>query len=163
MATRLRLLLDECLPAELAEEISSHKSLNVEWINNTLMANRGMKDADVMAYARENRRIMVTLEGRLNEKVFHVCTHPGILVFKAVQRHEAVKAGMFLALMRSGVRTRCRNSVTYLRLEGKSTRTIAIFNERDDQGVVQKTVFDLDRRKVIEATRENFARADCRY
>ena len=163
MTTKLRLLLDECLQAPLAEDIAKQKSLNVQWIKDTSMANCGIADTDIVNYARKNRRIVVTSEGRLNEKKFLVCTHPGIIVLKAIHRHEAVMAGMFRALVGSGVRARCRHSVTYLRRDSASTRTIAIFKERDDLGVLQETVFDLEHRNVIEATRENFKKLDCKY
>ena len=164
MATKLRLLLDECLQGPLAEEIAKYSSLNVEWINDTLMANCGFEDEGVIAYARSERRIVVTPEGRLNEKKFKICTHPGIVVFKAARRHEAVKAGMFRDLILSGVRSRCRHSVTYLKLDDTRTRTIAVFRERDGQGNVQETVIDLTQNNtIIKTTRDTFSKPECRY
>lgn len=45
-----------------------------------------------MAYAKRERRVLVTTEGRLNEKEYTICTHEGIIVINATRRHEAEKA-----------------------------------------------------------------------
>jgi predicted nuclease of predicted toxin-antitoxin system len=161
LPTKLRLLLDECLEGPLAGDIAKHKALNVEWINDTLMASRGFTDQNVVDYAREQRRIVVTTEGRLNEKKFTICTHPGIVVLKATRRHASLRAGMFHALVASGHRSRCNHAVTYLKLDETATRTIALFKERDDNGVVQETTIDLTQRVIIGATRTDFTKQAC--
>jgi predicted nuclease of predicted toxin-antitoxin system len=142
LATKLRLLLDECLEGPLAAEIAQHRSLNVEYINETTLGNRGTTDETVVNYARQNRRIVVTPESRLNEHKFKICTHPGILIFKATKRH-ASHAGMLRDLMLSGVRSRCRHAVTYLKLDDTCTKTIAIFKERDRLGNIRETSVSL--------------------
>ena len=163
MANRLRLLLDECLQGPLAKDIGKHKSLDVEWINDTLMGNRGFADESVINYAREKRRIIVTPEGRLNEKKFTICTHPGIVVIKASKRHQSIKAGMFHDLVTSGLRSRCRHAVTYLKLDDTATRTIAIVKERDEMGAIQETIFDLTQRTTIKTTHTQFSKAACQW
>jgi len=149
LTNRLRLLLDECLEGPLAASIRGHRSLDVQWINDTTMGNRGFADENVVEYAKRTRRIVVTPEGRLNEKKFTICTHPGIVVIKATKRHEAIKAGMFRDLVTSGIRSRCNHAVTYLKLDDTATRTIAVIKERDEKGTVQETIFDLTQRKPI--------------
>jgi predicted nuclease of predicted toxin-antitoxin system len=164
LTTKLRLLLDECLQGPLAEEIAKFSSLNVEWITNTLLGNCGFADENVVAYARQERRIVVTAESRLNERKFIICTHPGILVFKATKRHEAIKAQMFSTLIKSGIRVKCKHAVTYLKLDETGTRTIAHFKEKDERNVIQETIVDLTHNKILKSTRDgDFPRSPCAY
>ena len=162
LTTKLRLLLDECLHGPLAEEIGKYTALNVEYINETLLANCGLQDDSIVAYAKQTSRIVVTPEGRFNEHKFTICTHPGILVFKATKRHDVVKATMFRDLMMSGVRARCQHAVTYLKLDDTATRTIAIFKERDGQGQIQTTMLDL-KHMSVEKRQPDFQKPKCRY
>ena len=140
MTTKLRLLLDECLEGPLAAEIAKYSALNVEYINETFLSNRGTSDRAVVDYARQSGRIVVTPETRLNEHQFRVCTHPGILVI--VSRIQALRTKMFSDLMRSGVRARCRHAVTYLRTNDRA-RTVVMFKERDESGIVRETTMEL--------------------
>ncbi len=118
MTTNLRLLLDECLPRELAEQIRTFHAVNAEWISEIQQLRaRKTTDAAVVAYATEQRRIVVTVEGRFNERKFKICTHPGIIIFKATKHHEAVKAEIFRKFMRSGKRSKAKHAVTYLYLQ----------------------------------------------
>lgn len=130
--TNLRLLLDECVVRPMAEASKSFGSLKVEYVNDTLLANIGLQDEQLVEYARKNNRILVSVEGCLNEKKFPICIHPGIIVIKATRRHDALKSRMFKDLIRSGTRRRCNHSVTYWRLDDTGTRTVATFKERDD-------------------------------
>jgi predicted nuclease of predicted toxin-antitoxin system len=148
--TNLRLLLDECVVRPIAEAIKSFRSLKVESVNDTLLANIGFQDEQLVEYARKSNRILVTSEGRLNEKQFPICTHPGIIVIKATQRHDALKSRMFKDLIRSGTRRRCNHAVTYLRLDDTGTRTVATFKERDDTtSAVGTSRIDLTSGKVL--------------
>ena len=148
--TSLRLLLDECLVRPLADNIKSFRALKVQYVNDTLLSNVGFEDEDLVNYARENNRILVTTESRLNEKRFLICTHPGIIVIKATKRHDVLKSKMFTDLMRSGIRRRCNHAVTYLRLDDTGTRTVATFKERENAtGPVQICEIDLTKGKVL--------------
>ena len=116
MKTNLRLLLDECLQGELAEEIKTWKKIKAEWVCDIpSLRGRSLPDEELMRHAQSRKSILVTVEGRLNEKRFEICTHHGILVFKATKRHESVKAQIFKKLMLCGERKLCNHGVTYLR------------------------------------------------
>jgi predicted nuclease of predicted toxin-antitoxin system len=140
LTTKLRLLLDECLEGPLAAQIAKYSALNVEYINETFLSNRGTSDRAVVDYARQSRRIVVTPETRLNEHQFSICTHPGILVL--ISRNQSLRTKMFSDLMRSGVRARCQHAVTYLRINDHA-RTVVLFKERDESGIVRETTLEL--------------------
>ena len=160
MTTKLRLLLDECLEGPLASEIANCKALNVEYINETFLANRGTSDRAVVDYARQARRIVVTTETRLNEHQFLICTHPGILVIASPNHSMRVK--MFSDLMRSGVRGRCRHAVTYLKRKD-STRTVVVFKERDELGILHETVIELGGRRPSGTATPSFIKPKCKW
>ena len=115
--TSLRLLLDECVDLTLRDDINAlSRSLKVEWVGELPFANTGYSDQDIVKYATDNNRIIVTTESRFSEKQFPICTHPGIIVIKAVAHHASYKSRMFKDLAQSGLRRRCNHAVTYLRL-----------------------------------------------
>ena len=157
VTTSLRLLLDECLVQPLAEDIKTlGRSLKVEHVNDSLLANIGFADVKLVAYAKKRRQIVVTTEGRLNEKRFSICTHPGIIVIKATKRHAALKSKMFRDLVRSGDRKRCKHAVTYLKLDDTGTRTIATFKFKEPAmaiGVLREYTVDLTSGSVLSDLR----------
>ena len=129
MSTNLRLLLDECLQGELAEEIKTWKKLHAEWVCDIpSLRGRSVPDEELMRHAQERKSILVTVEGRLNERRFEICTHHGIVVFKATKRHESIKAQIFKKLMLCGERKLCKHGVTYLRSEE------IVFRRKGDDG-----------------------------
>lgn len=111
MTTDLRLLLDECLRDELAECIKKWSAVNAKWVNDSTDL-PGTTDCDLMDIARAENRIMVTVETRLTEKQFPICTHPGIIVFRARKHNREI---IFKNFMLSGQRARARKAVTYLK------------------------------------------------
>jgi len=159
LTTKLRLLLDECLEGPLAGEIAKYGALNVEYINDTFLSNRGTSDQAVVDYARQARRIVVTPETRLNEHQFSICTHPGILVIAS--RNHGLRVKMFNDLMRSGVRARCHHAVTYLRINDHD-RTVVVFKERDDSGIVHETLLELGDGPTL-AAKPPFAKPKCKW
>jgi hypothetical protein len=115
LKTTLRLLLDECLQGELAEEIKNWKKVKAEWVCDIpSLRGRKVPDEELMRYAQSRKSILVTVEQRLNEVRFEICTHHGIVVFRAVKRHESIKAQIFRKLMLCGERALCKHGVTYL-------------------------------------------------
>ena len=140
MSTKLRLLLDECVPEAVKQEIRSCSGVSsVEEISSSHpLGNNSTPDTEVVAYATRNKRILVTVEGRLNEKVFTICTHEGIIVINATRRHETAKARLFTRFMQSGERGRSGHAVTKLRLN----RSERIFRTPD--GFIESEFFDLD-------------------
>ena len=113
MSWNLRLLLDESVPNDLAEELMQHPSLNVEYARS-MPKLKGKGDPVLMKYADETRRIMVTTEYSMNEHSFAICTHPGIIVFANRKRHKDISTDLFQRFMRSGHRQRCHHAVVYL-------------------------------------------------
>lgn len=134
MSTKLRLLLDECVPGPLVLEIQACTGiLSVEVIDaNHFMGNCRTPDDAVVAYATQEGRILVTTEGRLNEKKFKICTHPGIIVIKTSQKHESEKAKLFTRFMQSGHRGKCLHAVTKLRDRG------SVRLERSEDGTIRE-------------------------
>lgn len=112
--------------------------LNIESINaEHPLGNRKTPDKEIIRYATRENRIVITVEGRLNEKKFPICTHPGIIVFKAVKRHDAEKAKLFKRFMQSGHRSGSKHAVTRLRLEG------SVRLELDVDGNIRETSLDI--------------------
>jgi predicted nuclease of predicted toxin-antitoxin system len=120
LSTKIPLLLDECVPAPLAREIettsgiSSFEAITAEHP----LGNKGTPDNVVVKYATDAGKILITVEKRLNEKLYKICTHSGIIVISGTKRHEVEQAKLFARFMRSGHRGRSAHAVTKLRLEG---------------------------------------------
>ena len=135
MKTDLRLLLDECLQGELAEEIKKWGKVRAEWVCEIdSLRNRRVSDEELMRHAQARKSILVTVEGRLDETRFQICTHRGIVIFKAKKRHESVKAVIFRKLMLCGKRKLCWHGVAYLRMEE------IVFRRRATDGKLFDTV-----------------------
>jgi predicted nuclease of predicted toxin-antitoxin system len=120
LSTKIPLLLDECVPAALAKAIevapgiSSFEAITA----NHPLGNIGTPDQDLVKYATDRGRILITVGKRLNEKLYKICTHSGIIVISATKRHETEQAKLFARFMRSGHRGGSGHAVTKLRLEG---------------------------------------------
>jgi hypothetical protein len=107
----------------LADEIKKWSALNVVWVNDTVTLPSTDDDA-LMNEARSQNRILVTEETRLDETKFKICTHPGIIIFRAKKRHSATKAEMFRLFMLSGYRPRAKKAVTVLKVEDVTFREL---------------------------------------
>jgi predicted nuclease of predicted toxin-antitoxin system len=113
LSTNLRLLLDESVTDVLADLIrKSSAAISVEYIRE--MPIKGINDLGVVNYARQESRIVVTTETRMNHKTFPVCTHPGIIVLSGKSRHESIHAGVFQKFLLSGHRKEAQDAVTFL-------------------------------------------------
>jgi hypothetical protein len=127
-------LLDECLQGELAEEIKAWGKVRAEWVcDNVALRSQKITDESLMKYAQKTKSIFVTVEGRVDEKRFTICTHKGIIVFKAARRHESVKAQIFRRFMLCGKRKLCRHAVTYLK------NNEVTFRRRGNDGALNDT------------------------
>lgn len=140
MSKKLRLLLDECVPTTIAREIENCSGISsLEAITAAHpLGNRKTSDPEIIAYAKQERRVLVTTEGRLNEKEYTICTHEGIIVINATRRHEAEKAKLFTRFMQSGHRAKSPHAVTKLRLK-RSERL-----ERAPDGSIRSIPLDFD-------------------
>lgn len=132
MKTDLRLLLDECVQLGLVNAIKEHNSVQAEWVNDSKTL-PSTSDEGLMKLAKDENRILVTVEGRIDDKKFKICTHPGIIVFRAKSQSDAVRAEIFRSFMGSGHRARARKAVTYLKQEG------VIFKEMREDGTIGET------------------------
>ena len=114
------MLLDECVPAQLAKKIEATAGISsFEAITaDHPLGNRGTPDDALVKYATASGKILITVEKRLNEKLYRICTHSGIIVISATKRHEAEQAELFARFMKSGHRGGSGHAVTKLRLEG---------------------------------------------
>ena len=133
MKTDLLLLLDQCVQLELVNAIRAHRSIRAKWVNDESEGLAGAGDDALMRVASSENRILVTVEGRINEKKFKICTHPGIIVLRAKKQHEAVRAEIFRSFMRSGHRSRAYKAVTYLKVDGVT------FKEQREDGTTAET------------------------
>lgn len=139
MSTKIPLLLDECVPAQLSRDIAATPGISsLEAINaEHPLGNKGTPDNELVRYATAGGKILVTVEGRLNEKLYRICTHSGIIVIKATKRHETEQAKLFARFMRSGHRGKSAHAVTKLRLEGSERL------EMGPDGIVRKVPLPL--------------------
>jgi predicted nuclease of predicted toxin-antitoxin system len=113
LSTNLRLLLDESVTDVLARLIEGCSSaINVEYVRD--LSIKGAPDNVVVAYATDNRRIVVTTETGMNHMTFPVCTHSGIIVLTGKSRHEFIHAENFRKFLLSGRRQETQDAVTYL-------------------------------------------------
>jgi predicted nuclease of predicted toxin-antitoxin system len=111
----LKLLLDECVPDKLAQQLKTLLTRSIAWHyvrdDATL---RGVKDPALIKYATSHDMIVVTVESSMNERSYAICTHAGIIVICVRQQHEAVRAEVFKKFLLSGYRKHVRHAVTYL-------------------------------------------------
>jgi len=112
MGTDLRLLLDEAIQNDVAEEIMNASSaLKCKYVRD-IPELRSESDAAVMAYAQQDKRIVVTTEGKFDDKSFPICTHLGIIVIRARSIYRA--APIFKQFVLSGRRKEAKNCVTFI-------------------------------------------------
>jgi predicted nuclease of predicted toxin-antitoxin system len=105
-------LLDEAVTAKLADQLKANQNLNVRDIKDLQLS--GYSDEEVVAFAKSDNRIVITVETGLNERSFPICTHPGIIVIGGKSRHEDIQAECFKKFMLSGHRVEAKDSVTYI-------------------------------------------------
>ena len=135
--TKLKLLVDECVPGPLVDGIRTCSGLrNVEIIDaNHQLGNKSTPDDEVVAYAKKTGRIVLTVEGRLNEKRFPVCSHPGIIVIKATCMPKIDRVEQFRSFMKSGHRKKCLHAVTKFQSQNE-----AVIIARDESKNLSETV-----------------------
>ncbi len=90
---------------------ASSSALNIEHVRDVMPH---AEDTEVVRYATESNRIVVTTETGINHKKFKICTHHGIIVFCGGKRHQSIRAEAFRKFMLSGHRKKTRHAVTYL-------------------------------------------------
>ena len=112
MASDLRLLIDACVEEPTARQLMNASSgLKSKYVCD-LPEVDGKEDTTVMEFAKRERRIVVTTDKGFNEKVFRICTHPGIIIINTRSKHRA--APVFRQFILSGHRKYAVDSVTYI-------------------------------------------------
>jgi predicted nuclease of predicted toxin-antitoxin system len=129
LSSNLRILLDESVTDVLAQQLRAIPSLNVEYCRDLPI--KGASDPEVIAYAKRERRIVITTETAMNHKTFPVCTHPGIIVLAGKHRHESIHEGNFKRFLLSGHRTEARDAVTFI-----SEREMRVKSHSGEQTIV---------------------------
>lgn len=119
LSVKLRLLIDECFDGPLSERIAKQKRgfcSHLEILdNNHELGNTGTKDEQVVVYAKRKNLIVVTVEKRLDDLRFPLCTHPGIIVVNTKRRHPDTQFEALAAFMRSGHRKIAHHTVVTIR------------------------------------------------
>lgn len=145
MSTKLPLLLDECFSGPLAAKVRDHSSFwtRLEVLHDGhALGNDRIKDPQVVAYAKSEGFILVTVETRLNEHKYKVCTHPGIIVIATRCKHPNTQFDCFQKMMLSGHRKHCHHAVVKLHendfeiiyLEGTTERRLTVpYNSKPPQ------------------------------
>lgn len=135
MNTKLALLIDECVPRHMAEAIAQCSGVSsAEHITNAHhLGNCGTPDERVIEYANQTKRIVVTVETRMNEDSFAICTNPGIIVIHSTSGHGFSKSELFAKFMRSGDRKHARHAVTHLRVNGSTIK-----RRNEDDGIMSE-------------------------
>ena len=128
MTTKLKLLLDECVPDALAHQLKTLSARSIDWHYVRDDASlRGMKDPALIKYATGHDMVVVTVESSMNEKSYAICTHAGIIVICVRQRHEAIRTEVFKKFLLSGHRKHVKHAVSYL------THDRVLVRDRDGQ------------------------------
>lgn len=120
MSTKLRLLLDEQIPHQLAKRLERFRALNCVYVPELHL--KGKDDTVLMEYARQENRILVTTDRGLDERAFPICTHPGIIILGFSCRHEPSAQRAFRKFLLSGARKHTKDSVTHLSDDSASIR-----------------------------------------
>ena len=109
--TKLRILLDENLPADLSESIKRHSSAFL--VIEDIQSNRpGMEDGPMMKYAKEKELIVITMDNGINQRTHPPCQHPGVIRLAARKKHK--NAAAFRKFLLSGIRKHVHHCVTFV-------------------------------------------------
>ena len=112
MGTDLRLLIDEAIQNDVAEDIvNSSSALNCEYVRD-LTQLKSKSDVEVMDYATAHRRIVLTTETKFDDKSFKICTHHGIIVVTTRSTYRV--APTLKNFLLSGHRKEAENAVTFI-------------------------------------------------
>jgi predicted nuclease of predicted toxin-antitoxin system len=86
--TSLRLLIDEAIEDDIADEIAAMQAFNTDYVRK-IPHLKGKPDKDIMNYARDEDRIVITFDHDYNSSNFPICTHPGIIRISSHCKHHA--------------------------------------------------------------------------
>jgi predicted nuclease of predicted toxin-antitoxin system len=110
----LRVLLDEDISGVLASAIDDYSGLlSVEYVCD-MPGFSGTKDPNLLQYADQDNRVLITIDTDFNHKSCPPCTHKGIIRITTRNKHEAVQGGVLKRFLQSGYRVKVKNCVAYL-------------------------------------------------
>ena len=114
--TDLRLLIDEDLEDSVADKIKSISAFNVECVRDFVTL-KGKSDKEVMVYAKENNRIILTMDGGFNKTNYPICTHPGIIHIDSRCKHHQTVGELISKFARGGHRIESKHAITHLTMD----------------------------------------------
>lgn len=114
MNTNLRLLIDEDVQDPIIEAILRISAFNVQCVRD-LPAVQGKSDQEVIAYAKREDRIVLTLDGGYNRDRYPICTHPGIIRIDSKCKHASLISDVIKRFSQCGQRRKAQHAITHLK------------------------------------------------
>jgi len=111
LSTNLRLLIDADIDAEVVRKLEEISALNID---HALSHEFLKTDEEVMAYACEHERIVLTRDHGFCKKNYPICTHPGIIRFDCKNSHSSTLIEAFKNFSLSGHRAKANHAITRL-------------------------------------------------
>lgn len=128
MNTSLRLLIDEAIEDDIADEIAAVPAFNTEYVRK-ISHLKGRPDKEIMKYAVATDRIVITFDHDYNSCNFPICTHPGIIRLSSHCKHHTVVRDVMNRFSRSGHRSEVKHAIAHLtkdycNIEGPNERIV---------------------------------------
>lgn len=109
MSTNLRLLIDADIELEVVRQLQEISALNIE---HALSLEHLKTDEEVMKYAKDQGRIVLTLDRDFKKTAFPICTHPGIIRFTCRNKHSSELVAAFKSFVQCGHRVDAKHAIT---------------------------------------------------
>jgi predicted nuclease of predicted toxin-antitoxin system len=115
LSNTLRILVDECVDDGVADWVEEKSAFNAVCVRK-IASLKNQDDDVVMAYAKDESRIVLAIDTDFNRSNYPICTHPGI-----IRIAEAIRKFIL-----SGHRALADHAITYItqtgiRIERKAT------------------------------------------
>ena len=76
-ARKLKVLADENIPGHICKWLKGLRRIDLKTVREAQLA--GQEDSKVVAYTRDQKRIVLAGDKAFSEQNYTVCTHPGII------------------------------------------------------------------------------------
>jgi predicted nuclease of predicted toxin-antitoxin system len=114
LTTKLRVLLDEDISGVLAQAVNLYSGLlSVQYVCN-MPGFSGTQDLPLLDYARDDDRVLVTVDTDFNHNSCPPCTHKGIIRITTRNKHEGIQGTALRDFLQSGHRAKVHNAVAYV-------------------------------------------------
>jgi len=111
--TSLRLLIDEAIEDDIADEIAAMQAFSTEYVRK-IPHLKGRSDKDVMNYARDEDRIVITFDHDYNSSNFPICTHPGIIRISSNCKNQTTVREIMRKFSLCGHRSETKHAIAHL-------------------------------------------------